>query len=825
MEQLIQDLRYGFRTFARQPAFAVTAVLALALGIGANTAIFSVVNALMLRSLPVLEPQRLVTVSSGFALSHGFRAGAGMNYDMWSRMSERIRMFDGGFAWAPARVDLSSGGAMQPADALFTSGGFFATLGVPALIGRTFTVADDVRGGGRDGLVAVIGYGLWQRRFGGATNAIGAVLPVEGIPCTVIGVMPPEFFGVEVGQPFDVALPLAIEPDVRGPRASLHHPSALMLTAMLRLRHDQSLDAATAALRPMQPEVLGVTAGNRAEQLPEFLKDPYVLVPAGTGTSDRSGLRRQYVRPLLTILAVVVLVLLVACVNIANLLLARSAARRHEMSVRVALGASRWRLARHLMVESLVLSAIGALAGLLFATWASRAVVASLSTVDRQVLLDLSLDWRVMTVTAAAAVATAVLFGTGPAVRAARAPAIDALKTHGPGAGTRTNLSSSLVVCQVALSLVLLFGAGLFLSTFNRLATQPLGFDRDRVLVVDVDTARAHSDDATRPAYYRQLIEALQSIPGVAHAAASAITPFSRATKSPLFNQPDRVHEHVVSPDYFAVYGIPIRAGRDFDARDTANGARVLVVSESYARKYLADRSPIGAIVDKGACARASGRCTVVGVVADAVFGAPRVGAHPTVYVPLAQSAGLLAPARREISFSVRPASGSAGALARAVAAALASVDRNLAFSYRPLEQDVTAAFTQERLVAGLSAFFGALGLLLSALGLYGVTSYAVNHRITEIGIRLALGATRGTIMRLLLRRVALLIGIGLVLGGAVSLWAARFVEVLLYGLEPADPRTFVGAALILCAVGLFASWLPALRASWLEPARVLRRS
>jgi putative ABC transport system permease protein len=582
----IGDIRLASRGLRNSPIVSAAAVLSLALGIGANTAIFSVVNALLLRALPVVEPHRLVTVSSGFALNHGFKAGAGMNYDMWLRMTEHLDAFDGGFAWAPGRVDLSPGGERQPAEVLFTSGKFLTTLGLPALIGRTFDDGDDVRGGGRDGLVAVISYGLWQRRFGGAANVVGAALPVEGVPCTIVGVMPPDFFGIEVGQPFDVILPLAIEPAVRGPRASLHHPSALLLTVMLRLKPAQSIESATAALRTFQSEIVGLKEGRLRRGTPEFLTDPYVLVPASTGTSDRSGLRRQYSRPLMTVLGVVALVLLVACVNVANLFLARATARRHEMSVRLALGATRWRLARPLLVESLVVALIGAACGLLFATWASRAVVAGLSTVDTRVSLDLSLDWRVMTVTAGIAVATAMLFGIGPVVRATRATPIEAIKEQGRVGGTRGDLSSGLVVCQVAVSLVLVVSAGLFLSTFRRLAALPLGFDPDRVLVVNVDTGRADIDPSARVDYFRQLVATVQAVPGVGRAAGSMITPFSQATKSPLFSQPGRVHQHVVSPGFFDVYGIDVRAGRDFDERDTAGSPRVVVVSDNYVRKF-----------------------------------------------------------------------------------------------------------------------------------------------------------------------------------------------------------------------------------------------
>jgi predicted permease len=822
----MHDLRAAWRALRRSPVLSAAAILSLALGMGANTALFSVVDALLLRPLPVPQPDRLVTVSSGFALNHGFKAGAGISYDIWTRMRERAlgtASFADGFAWAPVRVDLSAGGEMQPADALVTSGGFFSTLGVSALLGRTFTPLDDQKGGGPDGLVAVISYSLWQRRFNSAAAAVGAPLPVDGVPCTVVGVMPPRFFGIEVGQPFDVVLPLAAEPAIRGARASLHLPSALLLTAMFRLAPGQSLDAATASLRAMQPDIVGLR-GASPHNVPAMLKDPYVLVPAGSGTSDRSGLRRVYTRPLLTVLAVVVLVLLVACVNIANLLMVRASERRHEMSVRLALGSSRWQLARQLSTESLVLAVTGAAIGLLFAIWASRVVVSSLSTPDVRVSLDLSLDWRLLAATAAMTVGTAALFGTGPAFRASRVEPLEALKGRGRGTASASR-SGTLVILQVALSLVLLVASGLFLSTFRRLSAVPLGFDADRVLVVQIDTARAHPDAMSRLDYYRQLVETIRTVPGVEHAAASAITPFDAATKSPLFADPGRVHERVVSPDFFATYGQVLRAGRDFDSRDSAQAPRVAIVSESYARRFLAGRDALAATLDSGACDRHNGTCTIAGVVSDAAVGPLRSGPRPTIYFPLAQSANLLPPGRTTISVSVRSAAVAPALLAGAVSDALTRFDRRLSFSCRPIAQDVAAALTQERLLALLSSFFGGLALLLSALGLYGVTAHAASRRRTEIGIRLALGATPLRVVRMVLLRTLTLTGLGMLAGIAASLWASRFVASLLFGVQPRNAPAIAAAGLILAAVAVVATAIPAIRASRTDPASTLREA
>ena len=822
----MDDVKLAIRALRAAPIVSLMAALSLALGIGANTAIFSLVNGLLLRALPVAEPQRLVTVSSDKAISLGFHAGLGWNYAMWDALHQRSQPFDGALAWSNPRFNLATGGEAQPADGLIATGDFFTVLGVKAALGRTFTAADDVRGGGPNGPVVVISDGFWRRRFGAASNIIGTPLAIEGVPLTIVGVTPPGFLGLVAGQAFDVALPLAIEPLVRK-RALIDSPEAFVLFVMLRLKPGQSIGAATETLRALQPQMHGPI------KMPRFARDPFTLVSAATGTDVPGTVRQRYQRPLLAIFMVVALVLLIACANIANLLLARAAARRHELSVRVALGAPRWRLARQLLVESLVLAGIGAAAGLAFAAWGSRALVAQLSTAVSPVALDLSIDWRVFGFTAAVALATVVLFGTAPAVRAARVAPIDAMKEHGRGttSGAGRGLSGGLVVAQVALSVVLVVAAGLFVRTFGRLATMPLGFDRDRVLLVTVDTSRAHVDPAARLPFYHRLVDAVASVQGVERAAGSTSTPVSAGLPggvkvsgaSQSSGSESLALWTEVTPRWFATYGTTIRDGRDFDERDTSAGQPVAIVNEAFARRFFAGRGAIGETVSNR---------TVIGVTADQVMqggfkldGSARSlrdGAPPAIYIPLAQTPEPGPSGRASVIVNVRWAVSEAQA-ARGVAAALRAVDPDLAFTLRPLADQIDAGLAQERMVAWLSGFFGGLALLLAGLGLYGITAYAVARQRTEIGIRLALGAPAAGVVRLVLSRVALLVGLGIAAGTGVSLWLSKLVATLLYGLQPRDPVTLAGAAITLAAVGAIAGWLPARRASRIDPLEVLR--
>jgi predicted permease len=832
-EQLAIDVRYAVRGMFRNRMFTAIAVLSLALGIGANTAIFTLVNSLVLRALPVVEPQRLAILTSGPLPARPW------SYAIWEELRQRQHLFDGAIAWVPIRFNLAQSGEVQLVEGALVSGDYFRVLGVPALLGRTFTAADDVRGGGRDGPVAVISYAFWQRRYEGAANALGTIVTIEGTPFTIVGVMSPDFFGTEVGRWLDVALPIGTEPVMRGRATSLDQRASFWLNVMIRRKPDQSIESATDTLRAAQPQIRESAMPPEADavQREGFIRAPFSLTEATTGLSP---LRRQYERPLLTLFVVAAVVLLIACTNIANLLLARATTRRHELSVRVALGASRGQLLRLLFAESVILAVAGAAGGLLLGPWVSRVLAAQLVTTTTPVALDLSSDWRVFGFAGSITVATAVLFGTVPALRAARLVPIDALKQRDSGSALRASgnrhggVSSVLVVAQVALSLVLAVAAGLFVRTFARLAATPLGFDADRVMVANINATRSITPIAARLDLYQRIADTVGAAPGIARASGSLLTPVTGQNWTaplivpgrPALSDEDRTTSiNIVTPGWFATYGIRLVAGRDFEPRDREGAERVAIVNEEFAARFFPDGGAIGGQVAFPPIANVTSHDprTIVGVVSDAVHNSLRELRRPGLYEPLAQNDWPFP--FPGISLSVRSAEGSPTRLARTIGTAITNVDPNLAFSLRSVRDQVDSSLRQERLVAILSGFFSLSALLLAGIGLYGVTSQAVTSRRVEIGIRMALGARQGEVVRLVLRRVVTLVALGILMGSAFSLWASRFVASLVYGLHPRDPVALAGAATTLAVVAALAGWLPARRASRIDPAVILREN
>ena len=819
----MSDFRFAVRSLRSTPVVAVAVILSLGLGIGANTAIFSLVDSLLLKSLPVRAPGRLVLVNDSEESGRNFWA----TYPAWEEIRDR-KLFAGVLAWSAERLESAQSGQSESVHGLWVSRGFFDVLGVTPMLGRGFHQDDDPV----PSTEAVLSHGFWQRRFGGDPNAIGRSLMVEGVPFTVIGVTDPSFFGTEVGRRFDVAIPLTSMPLIPGRERSLVNPPRTRVRIMARLDAGQTIERATLALRQAQPSIRESTMPStwRARFKDTYMHEPLAAVSAATGTSS---LRGRYGDPLLVLMVAIGLVLLIACGNVANLLLARAAGRRRELGIRSALGASRAQLVRQLFAESLLLAAAASAVALLVGHWASRLLVAQMTTVLETNVLELPLDGRVLAFTALTGLATAVVFGIVPALRATKTLSSEMLGVRGPGIVERQRAGPGglLVVAQVALSLVLVAGAGLFLRTFSALANLDLGFEPHRVLMVDIDFTRTRLEPAARVALYDRVCEVARSVPGVEHAACSPAIPIGFRALSTLIDAPkgtalseqDRaVHKNLITPEWFRTFGTRLLAGRDFSSIDRKDAPRVAIVNESFAQRFLGSSNAVGQIVREDRGSKGKTTLEIVGVVEDTVYRSVRESPPATIYLPLAQEEVAQAPFR-SLNVVVRPLSGPPAALAAGVVSALKEVDESLKLTVRPLSDQVNATFNQERVLALVASVFGGLALLLAALGLYGVMAYAVSRRRREIGIRMALGADSGHVARLILGQVAVMVGLGIVIGGVLSLWAARFVQSLLFGLPARDPSLFAGAAAVLVLSAAAASWLPTRRAARVEPVAVLR--
>ena len=813
----MNDLRLAVRSFRAAPIVTGVAVLSLALGIGASTAIFSLTNSLLLRKLPVRDPGALVLVTD--ATAPGVRAYAPR---VWESFQRIVDVFDGTLAWSPTEFNLVPRGAAQIVSGAWVSGSYFGTLGISPLLGRALAESDDRRNGGVDGPVAVISHAFWQRHYGGAPDVVGRSLTLDGVSFTVVGVTPPRFSGLDVGRRADVLVPFGA--------ATLMTEPNLQVTIMARRRADQTVDAATVALRRLQPQIreasLPQDARWRQQDIDGYLRDGFVLLPGATGASR---LRLRYERPLALLMAVVALVLLIASANIANLLLARAVDRRRELQVRAALGASRWRLIRGLLTESLVITAAGAALGIALASSASRIVVQQLSTRINPIDLDVSIDSTVALFAIAVTGLVTLISGIVPALRVTAWLRPSLLRSSDLTEGGRLfGPSAGLIVAQVALSLVLVVGAGLFLRTFSSLTAVPLGFEPERVLMAGVRAADARVPPGQRLQMFQQVRDAVRSVPGVADAALSFLTP----VMGPILLRPIEVADgataerdrlasvNLVSPGWFRTLGTPIVAGRELVDADLANTTPVVVVNEAFARKFLKQSNPIGQVVRFGIVGPNAGSAEVVGVARDAVYSSLREPPPPTVYFPLAQLQRV-PPAL--LTLTVRSEAPSPLQLSRSIAAAVATVDPDAALTFLPLTEQINASVAQERILALLSGFFGGFAVLLAGLGLFGVTSYSVSRRRREIGIRMALGAAPGGVMRLVFGRVCLMIAAGVVIGAGMSIWATRFTTSLLFGLEPRDPATFAYAAALLVGAGLLAALPPAWHASHVDPSVALR--
>jgi putative ABC transport system permease protein len=828
IDQLALDLRHSVRVLKNAPAFTAVAILSLALGIGANTAIFSVVNAVMLKLLPVSDPARLVSLFIDTS-ARGRPPSPASYYTnpIWEHIRDHQDVFDGVTAYSQQTFDVGAGGEARHISGLFVSGRFFDVLGVRPWIGRTFTSDDDRRGGGPDGPVAVLSYAYWRQHYNASSNAIGATLRLADQPFTIVGVAPPEFFGLEVGKIFDAAVPLGTEPLLRGrENSSLDARTSWWLLIAGRMKTGQSLEQAMTGLRTMQAAIREATLPPR-QQLSEHFIDPLGVSPASTGVS---WLRSDYRPALLILMTIVGVVLLIACANLANLLLARATVRQREFAVRLAVGASRGRLVRQMLTESLLLATAGAALGLAFAQSASRLIVRSLSSSRSPVFVDVSIDWHVLAFTMGVAIATVALFGLAPAFQSTSVSANEALKSGARGIATgwkRFNLEKLLVTTQIALSLVLVFGASLFVRSFTALATRDPGFDASHLMQVATNIVRAGYRQEQRLLVYEQLQAALRGIPGVQSVASAQITPvrgdmWNNRVQVDGFTPTDQrdslLLSNRVSPGYFQTLGTPFHAGRDFNEHDTVAAPQVAIVNEATVRKFFHGESPIGRVIRQEVVRDTWQLLTVVGVVRDTAYQSLRETPPPLLYFPMGQQEK----PGNFITFLLRT-KGDTTSLAPAVTHAGAAINKNITFELRTLDTQLNDSLIQERLLALLSGFFGLLALLVAGIGLYGMMSLAVTRRRNEIGVRMALGADPRGIVRLVLWDVTVITVAGLIAGTAVALPSSRLVSTLLFGLTPTDPATGVLAIALLAGVAMFAGYLPARRAARLDPMAALR--
>jgi|SRR5215471_3781666 len=827
MSSLWKDVRYSLRQLRNSPAFTLIAILTLALGIGANTAIFQLIDAIRLRAIPVKNPEELATVriadrhwgSGQFSSQY-----SQLTFPMWEQIRGRQQGFAQMAVFSNQLFNLATGGEVHYAKALRVSGEFFHVLGVEPFLGRLLGPDDDQPGCGIAG--ANIGFAFWQRNFGGDPAIVGKRLTLDGNSFEIVGVTPPGFNGISVGDAFDVAVPVCIEPIVspRNNRLTIRH--AWWLASIGRLKPGWTVERANAQIRAVTPAILQETIPPfyDAEGVKKYLEYKLGVFSASTGFSS---LRRDSETPLLLLLGISGLVLVIACANLANLMLARAGAREQQITIRLALGATRGKMVRELLSESVLLAAAGSACGLFLAYAISRMLVAFISTGDSRIFLDLGMDWRVLGFATALAVLTTILFGLAPAFRGTRVEPAALLQSGSrgmTGGRKRLGLRRILVVSQVGLSVVLLMGALLFARSLRNLTTLNIGFQQNGILVTSVNFKHVQLPEASYVEYRRLLVKAVKAIPGVESVANAIMVPFGGETWNDDVlvegSEQDQgvAWENFLGPGYFQTLGTPFLAGRDFDERDTTNSPKVAIVNQAFVRKILKGADPMG---KRFRIHEPPGKprplYEIVGVTGDNKFQDMHEEYLPFMYFPTTQQEN----PRPDDQIIIR-SSLPLGSLMASVKQVMNTVNPGIDLEFRVFKTQVHNSLVNDELMATLSGFFGVLAALLAAIGLYGVISYMVLQRTKEIGIRMAIGARRSDVVAMILKEAGILTVAGLVIGTTLALASAQVVKSLLYGLKPRDPLTLVLAVVTLAAVAAFASFLPAYRASRLDPLKAL---
>ena len=826
-DEMFQDLHFGVRMLFKNKGFTAIAILSLALGIGANTAIFQLIDAVRLRMLPVKAPNELAEVR--LVDMKGARGGFARSYPtvtnpIWEQIRDKQQGFSGIFAWGADTANLAPGGEERPARMLYVSGDFFNTLGVSPALGRVLTTADDYRGCAAPGVV--ISNGFWQREYGQDTNVVGRKITVNDRPLEIVGVARSNFFGMEVGKSFDLALPICAVSRVRG-NDRLLSGTMWWLTITGRLKPGWTIDQATSQMQSISPDVFeaALPTNYPPASVNDFLTSRLIAVPAGAGVSE---LREEYEQSLWLLLAIAGSVLLVACANLANLLLARASARERELAVRHALGASRLRIIRQLLVESLLLAGAGALLGAGLAQALSRFLVSFLSTGTNPVFLDLTPDWRVLAFAIGLALLTCVLFGLAPAIRATRIDAGVVMKTAGRGmtaSPARFTMRRALVVAQVALSLVLVAGALLFSRSLGKLLTVETGFQREGVLAARVNFQRLNLTRDRIPVFKNELLERIRAIPGVDSAAVAHELPLrdwggaSTWMDGQDATQAKDTSLSRIGPDYFKTLKIPLLRGRDFDSRDRVETTKVAIVNEAFAREFLGGENPVGRRFWIAATpGEPDTPYEIVGMVGNTKYENLREEFGPIAYYASTQDAGSGAGAQMLIRSQLTQAETVA-----AIKRVLNEINPVISVRFEGLKPMIEATILRERLLATLSFFFGLLALLLACMGLYGILSFGVASRTNEIGIRMAMGARARDVFWLILRESLLLVIVGVGVGLPVVFAVTRLASSLLFRLTPTDPLSLVLSALLMLVVALVAGYLPSHRATRVDPLVALR--
>src|ERR1041384_294432 len=833
MDTLIQDLRYGVRTLIKNPGFTSVAVLTLALGLGANTAIFSLTDQILLKALPVQKPNELVVLradgpKTGRVWSDGDSADS-FSYPMYQDLRDKNDVFAGLIARFAVGLSVAGEGQTDRANGELVSGNYFEVLGVPAALGRVVTQDDDMVPNANP--IVVLSHGYWMRRFGGNADVLNKTLVVNGQPMTVVGVSRAGFTGVQIGQTPDMFILMMMKAQITPGSDGLKNHKDYWLAIIGRLKPGMSAKQAEAAFAPAYRAILEaelpLLGKWSSETQQRFLNQRLQMMP---GAQGRLILQRDAKTPLLVLLGMVGLVLLIACGNVANLLMARGASRQREIAIRMAVGAGRFRLVRQFLVESLLLSALGGGVGLIIAAWTLSLLVASIPASVGALGLSPELDLRMLGFNAALALATGLLFGLAPAFKATRLNLESTLREQGSsvsGSLAQVRFCKGLVVSQIALTAVLLVGAGLFARSLNNLKLLDLGVRTDHVVELTIAPHLNGYKPVRSIALFDQLRASLAGLPGVTSVSAAEIAVFkgddssSNITVEGYQQQPDEsmdVEQNYIGPNFFSTMGIPLIAGREFNEDDTSNSPKTAVVNEDFVHRFFSGREAIGSHFAFGAGDKVKLDIQIVGVVKESKHSSVREKPKPFAYIPYSQE-----PNVGRMTFYVRTGQG-IGQMASSFRREVANLDPNLpVFAMKTLQQQIDESLFADKFLTSLSLCFALLAAVLAVIGLYGVLAETVTRRTREIGIRMALGATRGNVSWLILREVVVLAIIGLVIGLPAAYGLGHLTESLLYGVKVSDPIVFAGVTVLLSSGTLLGGYLPARRAAGTDPLKALR--